>query len=163
MLLKASFAKTEGGFSIIFRTNKLAKLRRHTNRVHFSSNNTNKAIMIKTYFRSFVGLSRTLPTTSYAKMIDIWMIFCMLNPFSEVFIHAIRHGLKNSRWTSKASVGVEEMLVKRRLVTVIGISMVTVAILFLAIYWVLALYYYFAISTTSMVTSESQSCIYQFV
>ena len=119
--------------------------------------------MIKTNFRSFVGLSRTLPTTSYAKMIDIWMIFCMLNPFSEVFIHAIRHGLKNSRWTSKASVGVEEMLVKRRLVRVIGISMVTVAILFLAIYWVLALYYYFAISTTSMVTSESQSCIYQFV
>ena len=40
--------------------------------------------LIHYFSYSFVGLSRTLPTTAYAKMIDIWMIFCMFNPFFEV-------------------------------------------------------------------------------
>ena len=29
-------------------------------------------------------MSQTLPATAYIKMIDIWMIFCMLYPFAEI-------------------------------------------------------------------------------
>ena len=43
-----------------------------------------RIFLIHYFSYSFVGLSRTLPTTAYAKMIDIWMIFCMFNPFFEV-------------------------------------------------------------------------------
>ena len=35
----------------------------------------------------FVGLSQTLPKTSYIKMVDIWLIFNLLIPFVEVLIH----------------------------------------------------------------------------
>ena len=36
---------------------------------------------------SFLGLSQTLPVTSYIKMIDIWMGFTMTIPFLEVVLH----------------------------------------------------------------------------
>ena len=39
------------------------------------------------FFSSFLGLSQTLPVTSYIKMIDIWMVFTMTIPFLEVVLH----------------------------------------------------------------------------
>ena len=33
----------------------------------------------------FVSVMEKLPLTSYPKMIDIWLIFCQLVPFTEVF------------------------------------------------------------------------------
>ena len=36
---------------------------------------------------SFLGLSQSLPVTSYIKMIDIWMLFTMTIPFLEVVLH----------------------------------------------------------------------------
>ena len=50
---------------------------------------TSVIVFSDAFLNSFVGLSRTLPTTAYAKMIDIWMIFCMFNPFMEVLLHAL--------------------------------------------------------------------------
>ena len=41
------------------------------------------------FFSSFLGLSQTLPVTSYIKMIDIWMVFTMTIPFLEVVLHTI--------------------------------------------------------------------------
>ena len=38
-------------------------------------------------FFSFLGLSQSLPVTSYVKMIDIWMLFTMTIPFLEVVLH----------------------------------------------------------------------------
>ena len=35
---------------------------------------------------SFIGISQTLPSTSYIKMIDLWMIFTMICPFSEILL-----------------------------------------------------------------------------
>merc|ERR1719422_1991090 len=35
----------------------------------------------------FLGLSQSLPVTSYVKMIDIWMLFTMMIPFLEVVLH----------------------------------------------------------------------------
>ena len=46
-----------------------------------------KSIFIKKYFFSFLGLSQSLPVTSYIKMIDIWMLFTMTIPFLEVVLH----------------------------------------------------------------------------
>ena len=34
----------------------------------------------------FISVMEKLPTTSYPKMIDIWLIFCQLVPFSEVVL-----------------------------------------------------------------------------
>ena len=38
-------------------------------------------------FFSFLGLTQSLPVTSYIKMIDIWMLFTMTVPFLEVIFH----------------------------------------------------------------------------
>jgi hypothetical protein len=43
---------------------------------------------------SFIGISQTLPTTSYIKMIDVWMIFTMLFLFLEVSLHACKEVLR---------------------------------------------------------------------
>ena len=100
-------------------------------------------------------------------MIDIWMIFCMLNPFCEVFIHALRHTLKNTAWTNQVSTQGKELdtHLKKRMVVlvVVGGSLLVLALLFLVVYWAVALHHYFAVSSTSMATSAEQSCIYQFV
>ena len=37
----------------------------------------------------FVGVSESLPETSYAKMIDIWMIFCLISTFVEIIIQTL--------------------------------------------------------------------------
>ena len=37
----------------------------------------------------FVGTSESLPETSYAKMIDIWMIFCLISTFAEIVIQTL--------------------------------------------------------------------------
>ena len=48
---------------------------------------------------SFMGLSQTLPVTSYFKMIDIWMLFTMTVPFLEVVLHTSKEMFKKSRAT----------------------------------------------------------------
>ena len=35
---------------------------------------------------SFLGISQSLPSTSYIKLIDIWMIFTMIYPFVETLL-----------------------------------------------------------------------------
>ena len=54
--------------------------------------------MINNYclFR-FLGLSQSLPVTSYIKMIDIWMLFTMTIPFLEVVLHTTNEVSKRPR------------------------------------------------------------------
>ena len=90
----------------------------------------------------------------------------MLNPFCEVFIHALRHTLKDTTWTNQVSTQGKEFdvhLKRRMVVLVAGGSLLVLALLFLVVYWAVALHHYFAVSSTSMATSAEQSCIYQFV
>ena len=47
-----------------------------------------------------MGLSESLPVTSYIKMIDIWMLFTMTIPFLEVVLHTTHEVFKHKR-TSK--------------------------------------------------------------
>ena len=41
-----------------------------------------------------MGLSESLPVTSYIKMIDIWMLFTMTIPFLEVVMHTTNEVFK---------------------------------------------------------------------
>ncbi len=36
----------------------------------------------------FIGVSSGLPPTAYVKLIDVWLIFCLVVPFSEVILQA---------------------------------------------------------------------------
>lgn len=37
----------------------------------------------------FIGISNSLPRTSYVKLIDVWMIFCLMMPFADVILHTL--------------------------------------------------------------------------
>ena len=37
----------------------------------------------------FISILGSMPRTSYVKMIDIWLIFCLLLPLAEVLFHAV--------------------------------------------------------------------------
>ena len=45
---------------------------------------------------SFLGLSQSVPVTSYIKMVDIWMLFTMTIPFLEVVYHTSNEMSKQS-------------------------------------------------------------------
>ena len=47
-------------------------------------------------FRRFLGLSQSVPVTSYIKMVDIWMLFTMTIPFLEVVYHTSNEMFKQS-------------------------------------------------------------------
>ena len=47
-------------------------------------------------FRRFLGLSQSVPVTSYIKMVDIWMLFTMTIPFLEVVYHTFNEMSKQS-------------------------------------------------------------------
>ena len=43
---------------------------------------------------SFLGISQSLPSTSYIKLIDIWMIFTMIYPFAETVLVCLKDAVK---------------------------------------------------------------------
>ena len=43
---------------------------------------------------SFLGISQSLPSTSYIKLIDIWMIFTMIYPFVETLLVCLKDVVK---------------------------------------------------------------------
>ena len=43
----------------------------------------------------FISVSSNLPTTSYVKMIDIWLLGSLLLPFAEVLLHTFMDSLRN--------------------------------------------------------------------
>ena len=45
--------------------------------------------VLKSLCVSFMGISQSLPTTGYIKMIDIWMIFTMSYPFVVITLHCL--------------------------------------------------------------------------
>ena len=61
---------------------------------------------------SFLGLSQSLPTTSYIKMIDIWMLFTMTVPFLEIILHTTMEVLKRPRETGFGPSKVDVVRVK---------------------------------------------------
>ena len=44
----------------------------------------------------FISVSDSLPRTSYVKLIDIWLIFNLLVPFTDVLLHTIIDSLRTN-------------------------------------------------------------------
>ena len=43
----------------------------------------------------FINVSNNLPKTSYMKMVDVWLLFNLLYPFTVVLIHTYMDTLRN--------------------------------------------------------------------
>ena len=54
---------------------------------------------------SFIGVSQSLPTTAYIKMVDIWMMFCILYPFFIVLLYTIIEVFTNKENKVKSKAG----------------------------------------------------------
>ena len=48
----------------------------------------------------FINISNNLPKTSYMKMVDIWLLFNLIYPFSVVLIHTYMDTLRNDEMNS---------------------------------------------------------------
>merc|ERR1712113_105248 len=49
----------------------------------------------------FMSVMERLPTTSYLKMIDFWLVFCQLVPFSEVILLTAIEALREEKKKTK--------------------------------------------------------------
>ena len=43
---------------------------------------------------SFLGISQSLPSTSYIKLIEIWMLFAMIYPSAEILLVCLKDAYK---------------------------------------------------------------------
>ena len=53
---------------------------------------------------SFLGISQSLPSTSYIKLIDIWMIFTMIYPFAETVLVCLIDAVKERTLVVKGEI-----------------------------------------------------------
>ena len=97
-------------------------------------------------FCRFLGLSQSVPVTSYIKMVDIWMLFTMTIPFLEVVYHTSNEMSKQSdviRVTPQ-NLSVEEVLANNN-TKVVWSSMIkrfvlpVSSLLFTLIFWIVGL------------------------
>ena len=51
----------------------------------------------------FINVSNQLPKTSYIKMIDVWLIFNLILPFSEVLLHTYKVIIPHEKSILKAT------------------------------------------------------------
>ena len=102
-----------------------------------------------------MGISQSLPVTSYVKMIDIWMIFTMSVPFIEVGLHAgyevVKHCLCSPRTVSP---GVVKTTKQRNSLPLwvnlfslfsgpLQLLLPTLTILFCATFWIVGLFSFY--------------------
>ena len=98
-----------------------------------------------------MGISQSLPVTSYVKMIDIWMIFTMSVPFIEVGLHAgyelLKHSLYSPRRVLPGSSGVVKTSQRSNLPLwtnlFLQLFLPTLVITFCAIFWIVGLFSFY--------------------
>ena len=59
---------------------------------------------------SFLGISHSLPSTSYIKLIDIWMIFTMIYPFAETVLVCLKDAVKEKTVVVKGEMMITILL-----------------------------------------------------
>ena len=59
---------------------------------------------------SFLGISQSLPSTSYIKLIDIWMIFTMIYPFAETVLVCLKDAVKEKTVVVKGEMVITILL-----------------------------------------------------
>ena len=112
----------------------------------------------KMFFCRFLGLSQSVPVTSYIKMVDIWMLFTMTIPFLEVVYHTSNEMSKQSdviRVTPQ-NLSLEEVLTNNNTKTVLWMTIKRLvlpisSLLFTLIFWIVGL----IVSYTSAGTEDS--------
>ena len=58
---------------------------------------------------SFLGISQSLPSTSYIKLIDIWMIFTMIYPFAETLLVCLKDVVKTKSVVVRGAEGLNSI------------------------------------------------------
>jgi len=94
----------------------------------------------------FLGLSQSVPVTSYIKMVDIWMLFTMTIPFLEVVYHTSNEMSKQSdviRVTPQ-NLSLEEVLTSNNTKAVLWMTtkrlvLPIISLLFTLIFWIIGL------------------------
>ena len=72
----------------------------------------------------FMGVMESLPTKAYIKMIDIWLVFCQLVPFSEVvLLTAIEYLREVDKNDDDVVTSRNETLNNKRSLNVVHLSM----------------------------------------
>ena len=119
-----------------------------------------------------MGLSQSLPVTSYIKMIDIWLLFTMTIPFLEVVLHTTHEVFKNKRTSNivpepsvlNVKSGKEEKkeeeakIMKIKLFKVMGNLMLPIcSLVFTIIFWALGLNH--AYSSADIQDSNMSDCL----
>ena len=89
----------------------------------------------------FIDVSNNLPKTSYMKMIDVWLLFTLLQPFLTVLTHTYMDTLTADDDDEKALGNTKEENSKklssiRRFVLLYNPILVTI---FVAFYWIVGL------------------------
>ena len=98
------------------------------------------------FFCRFLGLSQSVPVTSYIKMVDIWMLFTMTIPFLEVVYHTSNEMYKQSdviRVTPQ-NLSFEEVLLNNNTKAVVWMTIKRLvlpisSLLFTLIFWIVGL------------------------
>ena len=62
----------------------------------------------------FVNINSKLPTTSYIKMVDIWLIFNLIIPFTEVLLHTYKDCLTHEEKNLKAEIADLELGISQK-------------------------------------------------
>ena len=98
------------------------------------------------YFCRFLGLSQSVPVTSYIKMVDIWMLFTMTIPFLEVVYLSSNEMIKQSDVTRviPQNLSLEEVLPNNNTKTVLWMTIKRLglpisSLLFTIIFWTVGL------------------------
>ena len=57
----------------------------------------------------FIGVMEELPTTAYIKMIDVWLVFCQLIPFTEVILLTVKEYKRKEAATGEEESGTNRL------------------------------------------------------
>ena len=61
-------------------------------------NNISKNVIYLVLTTMFLGVSGELPTTSYVKMVEVWLLFTLMVPFISVLLHIYIDSLRVSSY-----------------------------------------------------------------
>ena len=91
---------------------------------------------------SFIGVSKSLPTTAYIKMIDVWMIFTMMYPFCVVTLYSVMQLFEDEEIDTITPVGPKKTEWRRK-ITIMTVTFMldyglpALGTIFIIVFWML--------------------------
>ena len=84
----------------------------------------------------FINVSNNLPKTSYMKMVDIWLLFNLIYPFSVVLIHTYMDTLRNDEMNMNKDVRAQKL---HRAQKMSRVSIPGILLISSMLYWIIGL------------------------